>query len=269
MQKFTSTKLFKFIIISAFFAALIVFNPARIFNPLRSIFVVVFSPFEKVFYSSAIGFENAKEFIGSIGQLKQENQQLIKKNQELVSENAMFKDVQNENALLREQLNLLPRDHYDLISSFVIGQDPNGMGNWLEIDKGSNDGIVRGMAVVFSKGVLVGRIDQVSPTNSKVVLLTNPQSMVNVATLQKGTKGVIKGEYGLGIIFDMILQTDSINVGDEVVTSGIGGDIPKGLYVGTVEEIHPSEDHLFQQAVVTSPLQASRLQIVFVIKDIK
>ena len=86
-------------------------------------------------------------------------------------------------------------------------------------------------------------------------------------TVESGAKGVAKGEYGLGIIFDMVLQTDSINTGDSVITSGIGGEIPRGLYVGTIQEIHQSDDHLFQQAVLTAPIQFSKLQIVFVIKS--
>jgi cell shape-determining protein MreC len=80
---------------------------------------------------------------------------------------------------------------------------------------------------------------------------------------------VIKGEYGLGIMLDMVLQTDSINVGDSVVTSGISGEVPRGLYVGTIQEIHQSDDHLFQQAIIASPLQVAKTQIVFVIKNSK
>ena len=179
----------------------------------------------------------------------------------------MLRDVENENTVLREQLNLLPRDHYNLEACFVISQDPNGMGNWLGIDKGSNDGIRVGDSVIVSKGVLVGRVQEVNAETAKVLLLTNPESTVNVATLKNGTKGVAKGEYGLGITFDMILQTDAINVGDEVITSG--GDIPRGLYVGTVQEVHSSEDYLFQQAVINSPVQASKLQILFVVKTVK
>ena len=148
----------------------------------------------------------------------------------------------------------------------MVSQDPNGTGNWLEIDKGSDDGIAEGMSVIVSKGILVGRIQQVSKNSSKVMLLTNPKSTINIMTVESGAKGVAKGEYGLGIIFDMVLQTDSINMGDSVITSGIGGDIPRGLYVGTIQEIHQSDDHLFQQAVLTAPIQFSKLQMVFVIK---
>ena len=269
MHSITSKKLFKLIFIAAILAVLIFLNPRKTFDPIENVFTLMLSPFQKVFYSLALDYENTRDFLGTIGQLKNENEKLINYNQELLAENAMLGSVDDENKVLRDQLNLLPRSSFDLIASFVVGQDPNGMGNWLEIDKGSEDGVVQGDSVIVSNGILIGRIDEVGSNTSKVVLLTNPESVVNVVTLKNGTKGVAKGEYGLGIVFDMILQTDQINVGDDVVTSGIGGDIPKGLYVGTVQEVHPSEDHLFQQATITSPVQASKLQILFVIKDIK
>lgn len=267
MQKFTSTKLFKVILIAALFLLLVFLNPVNIFNPIRSGFSAILLPFQKASYSFSAGIESIKEFVVSIGQLKSENEQLIKENQSLLAENAMINDVENENATLREQLKLLPRDKYNLLASFVVSQDPNGTGNWIEIDKGSDDGIAVGMPVIVSNGILIGRVQQVSSESSEVTLLTNPKSTINIMTVESGAKGVAKGEYGLGIIFDMVLQTDSINVGDSVITSGIGSDIPRGLYVGTIQEIHQSDDHLFQQAVLTAPIQVSKLQVVFVIKN--
>ena len=267
MQKFTSTKLFKVIFIAALFLLLVFLNPVNIFNPIRSGFSEILMPFQKAFYSFSAGIEGMKDFVGSIGQLKNENEQLLKENQSLLAENAMINDTKNENTILREQLNLLPRDKYNLAAAFVVSQDPNGTGNWLEIDKGSDDGIAMGMPVIVSKGILIGRIQQVNNKSSQVTLLTNPKSTINIMTMESGAKGVAKGEYGLGIIFDMVLQTDSINVGDSVITSGIGNEIPRGLYVGTIQEIHQSDDHLFQQAVLTAPIQVSKLQMVFVIKS--
>lgn len=269
MRGIFAKKIFKVAIIGAILVFLIVTNPAGITSPFQGIFTMILSPFQRVFYSLATGTENISDFLGSIGQLKKENEKLIKEKNDLLSENASLKDVEKENATLREQLGLLPRDHYDLVSAFIVSQDPSGTGNWLEINKGSLDGISQGDSVIISKGILIGRVQEVGPKTAKITLLTNPSSVINVTSLKNGTKGIAKGEYGLGIIFDMILQTDVIEVGDEVITSGIGGDIPKGLYIGTVQEVHPSDDHLFQQAVIASPVQTSKLQVLFVIKGIK
>lgn len=262
-------KIFKVAFIGTLLIVLIMVNPAGLLNPFRSALTLIVYPFEKFSYSVGLGFKKTGEFLGSIGDLKNENNQLIRERQQLLSENARLRDMENENVTLREQLGLLPRDHYDLAAAFVVSQDPNGTGNWLEINKGSLDGISKGDSVIVSKGILIGRVQELGPKTSKVVLLTNPESTINVVSLKNGTKGVAKGEYGLGIIFDMILQTDSIEVGDEVITSGIGGEIPRGLYVGMVQEVHSSDDHLFQQAVITSPVQTSKLDVLFVIKSVR
>ena len=265
MQRFVTTKLFKVLLIALFFAGLMFLNPSRFFNPFRSGLAIIVSPFQKTFYSFSVGYENTREFISSIGQLKKQNAQLVKENLDLLSENAILQDAENENNLLRQQFDMLPRERFDLAAAFIVGQDPNGMGNWLEINKGSDDGLKIGMSVIISRGILIGRLQEVSTKTSKVILLTNPESNINVMASQSGAKGIARGEYGLGIIFDMILQTDSVQIGDSVLTSGVGGEIPKGLYIGKVQELHSSQDHLFRQAVVTAPLQIPKLQMAFVI----
>lgn len=266
MQQFAKTKLVKVIFIAVFFLLLIFLNPNNFFNPIRNVANTVFLPFQKVLYSIAAGTAGVGEFIASIGQLKSENEKILKNNHELSAENAALHDMQSENAVLREQLGLLPRDKYELMAATVVSQDPHGLGNWLEIDKGSKDGISVGMPVVISKSVLIGRIQEVGISSSKIMLLTNSKSTISVMTSQNGTRGIAKGEYGLSIIFDMILQTDTVQIGDDVVTSGTGGEIPRGLYIGSVREVHASDDQLFQQAIIAAPLQISKLNMVFVIK---
>ncbi len=269
MQRFTKTKLFKVLIVAMLLLFLISANPYNFFNPFRSIVTTVVLPFQKFFYSVSFGYGNMKDFLGSIGQLKDENKRLMIEKQELLARNAMLSDVENENTILREQISTLPREKYDLLAANIVSQDPNGMGNWLEIDKGSDDGLSVGMSVIISKGILLGRIQEISASSSKIILLTNSKSTVNAMTSNNGTKGIVKGEYGLGIILDMVLQTDPIQIGDNVVTSGIGGEFPRGLFVGVIQEVHNSDDNLFQQAVISSPVQVSRLQMVFVVKNEK
>lgn len=269
MKRFTATKLFKVILISSMLLVLISSNPYSFFSPVRNFVLTIFLPFQKVFYSLSMNYQNTVDFFGSIGELKSENQKLLNENRELVAKNAMLNDMQNENAILRQQLELLPRNKYVLIAASVISQDPSGLGNWLEIDKGLDDGVQLGMNVIVSNSILIGRVQEVGAKSAKIILLTNSKSTINAITSENGARGIVKGEYGLSIILDMILQTDLIKVGDNVVSAGMGGDVPRGLFVGTVQDVHNSEDNLFQQAVVTSPIQISKLQNVFVIKSEK
>jgi rod shape-determining protein MreC len=161
----------------------------------------------------------------------------------------------------------LPRDKFDLEASFVIGQDPQGLGNWLTIGKGSRDGIAIGMPVIVSEGILVGRIDEVGPNYSRVNLITNTTSAINALDLETSAKGLLRGSYSLGIMMDMISQGDVINNGDRVITSGLGGELPRGLLIGNIQEVGVSVDKLFQQAVVVPAVKYRDLDMVFVIRD--
>jgi len=76
----------------------------------------------------------------------------------------------------------------------------------------------------------------------------------------------VGGVYGLGIVMDMVAQVDALNEGDMVITSGLGGNIPKGLLIGKIQEINISSDKLFQQAIVMPRVRYQSLDTVFVIK---
>lgn len=268
-SKFFSTKLSKAIIVIAVSLLLIFLSPAKIFSPVREIVRDIFSPFQKAAYLLSLKISQIKEFVIDIGQLKKENERLLGENQGLSAENAELSDIKRQNEILKAQLDLLPREKFNLEPAYVIGQDPNGFGNWMEISKGSASGIREGMPVIVSQGIFVGRVGEVQTNSSQVILATNPQSAVNVMAAETGTKGIARGEFGLGIIFDMILQTETVSKGSAVITSGISKDIPRGLFIGNAQEVKLSPDRLFQQAVIVSPVQFSRLEVVSVIKNVK
>lgn len=244
---------------------IIFLNPKKLFQPVQRAALYVGYPFQKTFYFISEKVNGSLEFIGSISELKKENEHLIKENNTLIGEVTSLLDQEKENVLLREQLGLVPRDKFKLEASFVIGQNPQKLGSWILIDKGSSSGIKSGMAVIAYEGILVGKVEEVSSHSAKVVLLSDSESAVNAVDLETGTKGIVRGEYSLGIVMDMISQSDLVNAGDMIVTSGLGSEIPRGLLVGRVKEIKASRDELFQQALINSQIKYSKLETVFVI----
>jgi rod shape-determining protein MreC len=235
-------------------------------RPIRNLTINISSPFLKVFRNFSLGTKGFFGFLGSIGELKQENEKLVRDNRDLLSKNAELRSVAKENQLLRQQLDLAPRKDYNLEASFVIGQDPQGINNFLLIDKGSKNGIKEGMPAIISRGTLIGKVAEVYEASSKVLLITDPGSTVNAEVENSGSRGIVRGEYGLGIALDMISQKDVINEGDSIITSGLGGEVPKSLYIGKVGKVKESPDKLFQQATVVSPVDFSKLDLVFIIK---
>jgi len=266
-RKYLTSKLIKLIIVVGICFLLIFLNPKGFFNPVRGFFLRVAYPFQKVFYLSSHKVSSTFTFLSSISDLKKENNDLIKENNHLAGMVALLSSEKKENESLREQLNLVPRDKFDLESAFVIGQDMHGLGSWLLIDKGRSSGIDVDMPVIVFDGILVGKVVEVYGNTAKINLLTDSSSSINVLDLETGSKGIIKGEYGLGIVMDMVSQSDVINTGDTVVTSGLGSNMPKGFLLGKIQEVRATQDKLFQQALVMPRVKYSKLDVVFVVKN--
>lgn len=251
----------------AVFGLLVFFNPRQVFTPVHLVLKAAVYPFQKFFYRLSSSAVSAKDFLASVGKLKGENERLFEQNQRLAAKYAQLSSVNEENKGLREQLGLIPREKFELEAAFVISRDPHGLGNWIEIDKGKNFGIASGMPVIVSDGILIGKTGEVFENTSQIILISNPESRVNGVDLETGARGIVQGEYQLGSVMNMVLPGDALNHGDSIVTSGSGGNFPKGLLIGKVEKVGASGDGLFQQAVLALPVKFSRLETVFVIKN--
>lgn len=266
-RSFLSPKIIKFVIVSAICFLLIFLNPKGIFDPVRGVFLAAAYPFQKTFYLLSRNISEFFSFLSSISSMRDENERLIKENNALIAEVVNLRELKNENDVFRKQLELVPKDKFDLESSLVIGQDPQGLGNWIVIDKGSADGVSSGMPVIVSDGILIGKISEVNSGSSKINLLTDSNSAVNVSDLETDARGLVRGAFGLGLLLDMVAQTDILNKGDAIVTSGLGGEFPKGLLIGNVQEVRDSPDKLFQQAIIAPRVKYQSLELVFIIKN--
>jgi rod shape-determining protein MreC len=268
-EKYFSSKLIKFFLVLAVCGLLIFLNPKGILSPVRNIFMTLAYPFEKIFYITSKKVESTANFLSSISDLRTENERLIKENAQMEATLVSLTEEKRENESLRQQLDLLPKKKFDLEGGSIIGQDPQKLGSWLMIDKGQTEGIVQGMPVIVSDGIIVGKIGEVNINNSRIDLLSSSSSLVNAVDLDTNAKGIVRGEFGLGAILDMVAQTDVLNVGDEVITSGLGGDMPRGLLIGRIQEIRTTQDKLFQQALITPKVKYSSLETAYVIKNSK
>jgi rod shape-determining protein MreC len=148
----------------------------------------------------------------------------------------------------------------------VIGRDPSPFLHYVIINRGSNDGIRRGMPVVTDQG-LVGRIDAVIADASRVQLITDPASTVNVRLQNAETDASLSGSITGDLSLDLVSQDTSIQSGDLVLTSGLGGGYPPNLIVGQVGNVRTNDVDLFQQANVQPVVDFNRLQIVLIITN--
>jgi len=205
-----------------------------------------------------------------LGTLRQRNQDLQELADRLTVENVRLRDIEIEDANLRSLLNFRQSNpnlvmRGGQIVGRVVGRDPNFL-KYLVIDLGSNQGIAAGMPVMSDVG-LVGRIIEVNASSSKVLLITDPNSAVNVIVQGSRILGVLQGVDGSNPVVNYLTQDAVISPGDIVLTSGLGESLPKGLVIGQILNVRRRDYEMFQQAEVRPTVNFGRLELVLVITD--
>ncbi len=150
----------------------------------------------------------------------------------------------------------------------VIGRDPSPFLHYVIIDRGSDDGLRYGMPVVTAQG-LVGRIAAVTSSASRVQLITDPSSIVNVRLKTGQSEVQLEGSITGDLTLEMVPQDVTLTVGDLVLTSGIGGTYPADILVGQVLSARKVLTDIFQTATVQSAVDFSNLQAVLVITNFR
>jgi rod shape-determining protein MreC len=157
---------------------------------------------------------------------------------------------------------------YTYKAAAVIGRDPSPFLRYIIINAGSNEGILPGMPVVTDKG-LVGRVDAVIAEGARVQLVTDSASAVNIRMQSSNTEAILIGSITGDLTLDMIPQDANIQVGDVVLTSGLGGDYPANLLVGQVVSVRRLQSELFQQAAIQPNVDYNQLQFILLITNFK
>lgn len=205
--------------------------------------------------------------LGRIAELDRENERLSAELERIESENAQLREGQAELDSLRERLDApIPEEHKTLVAG-VIGHDAISGTKRLTINRGSNNGLAVGMPVLSSGGILIGRVDQVLAGQAEVLLLADDRSAIPSRIAESRATGITRGELGLGLTVTDIPQQETVNEGDRVVTSGLGGDIPAGIPLGSVEAVESAANELFQTARVRPFVDVTTLEYVYVLTE--
>jgi rod shape-determining protein MreC len=186
----------------------------------------------------------------------------------LERENEELREIEGEYQLLLDLFNRARQaPEYQRLTASVIGQDTNQAVRSIIIDKGSADGIRVGMPVEASSG-LVGQIFRTTPNSSQVVLITDSSSAVPARLGNSRATGILRGGgVGGSLSIEWIDLKHQLDVGEVVLTSGLGGRFPQDLVIGRVIEVDRREAELFQSAVVQPAVDFESLEVLFVITD--
>ena len=221
--------------------------------------------------------EGISRMTGSVSNLTdtyQENVQLKKKLDSMNALQVENETLKQENKQLKQQLSLNKSlTSYTDISTYVISRSPSTWQNQIVISKGSNAGITKGSAVVSDKG-LIGRVMEVNKNNSKVELVTTQDDAADRFAVQlidnngQTVNGLITGydtDTNL-LVMGQITSKENVKKGTQVITSGLGGTTPKGLFVGTVEKVVNQQAGLPTKIYIKPAADMTNLNVVTVAK---
>lgn len=226
----------------------------------------------RVFIRPANAVTRIFESVNDLQNTYEENQRLKIEIDKIYERQAEINVLRDENQRLGEELELQSSlTDYRTISGTVISRNPDNWVDQIVVDRGSQDGVAVGMPVMSSNG-LIGRISEVNPTSSKVVLLTNIDQTANqvsseIIMEEEIVYGLISGYDSSSdrLVMSQITSTIEIEEGELITTSGLGGVIPRGLVIGEVEEVTMDAHGLAQQVFVNPAADFENIRFVTII----
>jgi len=247
---------------------LIVLGQTPLIEPVREASAKVTNPLQYGTYRFSQNLKREFDFFWNLRRLRIENLRLSGRVVELESQLASLKELKRENQVLREQLGVRGNEERpELILSQIVGRSLGSGRATLIINRGRRAGVLEEAPVVF-KNFLLGEVFAVEPERAQVRLLTDPQ--FSAAALDQDsperTRGLVEGEYGTTAVLKRVLPTESLAVGDTIITSGEDGKFPKGLILGRVQKVRGQEAEVFKEAKLELLVDLGGLESVFVLR---
>lgn len=240
----------------------------RWLKPVDNVAVTVFAPFASVVdgVSTAIGDTITGVVEGP--RLRQENQQFQHQIAQLMARNLTMQEALHENQFLSRMLNFDNHNNrYDLLTARVIANDPNTLGQYAIINRGSRDGLKPGMTVISQDTYFAGAIVSVLPTASKVQLMLSPSSGVGAYDMQTRAQGVVIGQYDGRPQLKFVPTSAKLAVGDFIVTSGQANLFPRGLLLGQITAVHRRSEEPIQTADIQPATDFGNMELVQVVRN--
>lgn len=256
-----------FITVSVF---CIVFFAARgrFVTPFSSPAVItLLAPFQRAAAWAGAQVQGVVANVQDILTVHQQNQLLRSEVEQLRVQNVQANEYAAENIRLRELLGYTQSARqFDLVMARVIGREPTTWTRMIVIDRGTQHGVQKNMAVITARG-LVGTVTDAGPISSKVQLILDPRSAAGALVQRSRVAGVVKGTPDDAMHPRMVNvpKSQDMAVGDIIVTSGFGGIYPKGIMVGTVSAVKNDSGGLLHYAVIEPATDFQRLEDVAVI----
>lgn len=253
--------------------ALLLFAASRVpaLGVVNSVALDVVSPIEQLITGSYRGAVDTARSVTAVEDVMLENDRLKAEAEQLRRDAVRAPELERQVSDLRELLALRQAGAgWQWLDARVIGVDAQNLLRSISIDRGQNDGLVDGMTVMSSRG-LVGRITRLSGNWARVLLISDASSTASAMVQRTRARGVV---YGLRsatgkptLQLRFVPQGEEMRVGDRVITSGIGGLFPEGILIGAITQVQRRETDIYQEATVEPSADLLRLESVYVITN--
>lgn len=233
----------------------------------------IFKPIEKLTYSISSEIIGQVERTVGSRETRSEVERLEAENKALVIENAKLNTIINKEDFLKAEKQTIKNSNNKYLKASVINTDLNSMTSNFTIDKGRKDGIKKDDIILQAIGDsdyytgLVGKVTEVFENTARVVTINNEANDVSFINARSNDYGVID-KFTSRTIQGYMLDVDSgAKNSDVILTSGLGGVYPYGIYIGTISNVSMSQDSLRKNITIDSPVDFSHLYRVLVLSS--
>ena len=234
---------------------------------VRGAFQTVTTPVRLVGSAITMPFQGLGNIFSNLTADQATLSELQAENDELRSRNAELEEAEQTATRLQGLLDLQSSYNLQSTAAHIISGPSDSWSSTVTIDKGTSSGLSVGMPVTSSSGV-IGQIVECGATSSTVLLVTDESSSVSAMVQSSRAQGMLDGSAAGEVRLDMIRTDQTVEVGDIVVTSGLGGVFPKGLPLGKVTSVEKNPGSMYYTIVVEPYAHTENAEEVLVITSL-
>ena len=182
----------------------------------------------------------------------------------LLLENQQLREHFLENQRLKALLNFKQQFSYQMLPAEIIGRDPSSWFKTILVNRGTETGITRGSGVVSPLGV-VGTVIETTLHSSKVLLITDQNSAIDILAKRSRVRGILEGLAENACSVNYVVKSEDIQKGDEIISSGLNAVFPHGILLGSVAETNNTPDGFFKNITVVPAVDFSKLNEVLIV----
>ena len=274
-QQKTGRELYVFITLVLVSLFTLFFSSRNVLSDVKNIGLSMFSGIRGGIHEASSLVSRTILSIRELSALRKEYSELLERVARYEQLERTSAEIRQENNRLREQLGFSQDLRYQHIPAILIGRDPGNNFSAFVINKGSAAGVAVNMPVIaYHNGTqgLVGKVVYAGALESLVMPLYDTHCFVSSRLAESRYEGIVEGrgipEMPLLMRFIRKRARDEISIGDIVISSGMGGTYPAGINIGRVSRISYQEDELSMEVDLEPLVDFSRLEYVFVIKQV-